>query len=221
MDDSKLTIFRLYFDLNELSLNVKLNSLGMLLIILIVILFLLVLMKLKNKRATLNTDIIPVKLKYKVGGVEVEYQIVRSFQNVEIAHKIYIELITRKAAIEIEENKDVIIEIYDSWYSLFKTTRNELKSIKGKLLLEDETSKEIVRLLTDILNDGLRPHLTEYQAKFRKWYSEALKNGDTRSPQDIQKDFDDYQALMSSIKIVNKLLIQYANNLKLIINGKK
>jgi len=221
MDGEKITLFELFIDLEKINLNAQLNIWLLLLLILLMILLLLVLKNRKNKNSTINVDIVPVKLKYKIGGAEAEYQIIRSYQNLEIAHKIYIELITRKAAIEIEEDKDVIVEIYDSWYTLFKTTRIELKSIKGKLLLEDEKSQEIVRLLTDILNEGLRPHLTEYQAKFRKWYYEALKNEDKRSPQEIQKDYVDYSSLMDSIKDVNKLLIQYANNLKLIINGKR
>ena len=130
--------------------------------------------KLYRVKSKVHKDIIPVKLKYKYSGAEIEYNIIRNYQNVEIAHKIYIELITRKAAIKIEDDKDVIVEVYNSWYSLFQITRNELKSINGKLLKDNNTAKELIRLLTDILNKGLRPHLTEYQAKFRKWYSKCF-----------------------------------------------
>ncbi len=219
MDGAKIKLIELLFDHENFSFSLHFNIWVLIIVLALFLLILLITRIIKSRKDTLNSDIVPVKLKYKVGGAEVEYQITRSYQNIEIAHKIYIELITRKAAIEIEEEKDVIVEVYNSWYSLFQTTRNELKSIEGKLLVENNTSQEIVRLLTDILNEGLRPHLTEFQARFRKWYNEKLEKGDTRSPQEIQSAFDDYDALMSSIKDVNKLLIQYANNLKIIING--
>jgi len=122
-----------------------------------------------------HQEIIPVTLKYDFGGQEIKYEIVRNYQNIEIAHKIYVELITRKAALPIDEKHDVIVEVYNSWYTLFQTTREELKSLPGKLLLCNNVSNDLIRLLTDILNKGLRPHLTEYQAKFRKWYDESLK----------------------------------------------
>jgi len=72
-------------------------------------------------------------------------------------------------------------------------------------------------LLTDILNKALRPHLTEYQAKYRKWYDEQLKYNENLSPQDIQKKYDDIEPLMKSMKEVNSTLIDYSEQLKLFI----
>ena len=169
----------------------------------------------------IHTEIVPVELKYSVGGAEIKYNIVRNYKNVEIAHKIYIELITRKAAIEIEEDKDVIVEVYNSWYTLFQITRDELKLLSGNLLTENKTSEELIKLLTDILNKGLRPHLTKYQAKLRKWYDEEIQKTENsgKSPQEIQRQFADYNELIASIKDVNLLLIDYAKQLKLIITG--
>ena len=106
-------------------------------------------------------------------------------------------------------------------YSLFKITRDELKSFNGKLLKDNNTSKELVLLLTDVLNKGLRPHLTEYQARFRKWYSEQLDKNSEESPQKIQTNFEEYEELMSSMKNVNRTLIEYSEQLKKIIEGKK
>jgi len=59
-----------------------------------------------------HKEVIPVKLKYTFAGTEVEYSINRNFQNIEIAHRMNVELITRKAAIQIDEN-DVIVEVYN------------------------------------------------------------------------------------------------------------
>lgn len=218
MDGAKLNIIDLSFDKENFSLSLDLNFWA---IILLLVVFFLIkfLIKLYKEKKAVEKDIKPVKLKYKIAGVELEYDIIRNYQNIEIAHKIYIELITRKAAIEIEEDKDVIVEVYNSWYSLFQITRNELKSISGQLLKDNNTSQELVKLLSDILNKGLRPHLTEYQAKFRKWYSEKLEENKEDSPQKIQSDYDDFDILMTSMKDVNKTLIEYSKQLKKIIDG--
>ncbi len=180
------------------------------------------LIKRYSKSNKVHNEVIPIKLKYKIGGAEVEYAINRNYQNIEMAHRIYIELITRKAALPIENN-DVIVEVYNSWYSLFQITRDELKKLSGVMLLENNESKDLIKLLTDILNEGLRPHLTEYQAKFRKWYKEALEleENKRKTPQDIQAQYDKYQELFDSMKYVNGLLSDYKDKLSDIINGKK
>lgn len=175
-----------------------------------------------RKTGNVHQEIIPVKLKYKMGGSEIEYSINRNFQNIEIAHRIYVELITRKAAIPIDNN-DVIVEVYNSWYTLFQTTREELKKLSGEMLLDNQVSKDLIKLLSDILNIGLRPHLTEHQAKFRKWYNSAitLEENKSKSPQQIQAEYGDYTNLFESMKAVNQLLIEHSKKLEEIINGKK
>ncbi len=60
-----------------------------------------------------------------IGGQELTYEIERNSLNLEVAHTIYIELITRKAALPYDEEHDIIVEIYDSWCQLFKTTREK------------------------------------------------------------------------------------------------
>ena len=218
MDGAKIKIIEFFFDKDNFTFSLILN---IWVILVVVALFFIIRWAIKyfKGKQSVDKDIIPIKLKYKLGGGEIEYQIVRNYQNIEIAHKIYIELITRKAAIQIEEEKDVIVEVYNSWYSLFQITRSELKSFNGKLLKDNNTSQELVRLLTDILNKGLRPHLTEYQARFRKWYSEQLEKNEGKSPQIIQSEFEDINELLNSMKEVNKTLIEYSEQLKKIIDG--
>lgn len=218
MDGAKINIIDFFFDKENFVFSLNLNVWAVLLIIAFYFLI-RYLIRIYKKKQSVEKDVIPVKLKYKLGGAEIEYNIIRNYQNIEIAHKIYIELVTRKAAIEIEEDKDVIVEVYNSWYSLFQITRNELKSINGQLLKDNNTSQELVRLLTDILNKGLRPHLTEYQARFRKWYSEQLEKNNDISPQEIQTKFDGIENLFSSMKEVNNTLIEYSKQLKKIIDG--
>ncbi|MBE7653970.1 hypothetical protein [Tenacibaculum finnmarkense] len=220
MNGVNIKIIDVFFNKENFVFSLDLNV--WLLLLIIGLTFLIrYLIKNHKQESSIQEDVELVKIKYKIGGADFEYQITRNYQNIEIAHKIYIELITRKAAIEIEDGKDVIVEIYNSWYSLFKITRDELKSFNGKLLKDNNTSQELILLLTDVLNKGLRPHLTEYQARFRKWYSEQLIENTGKSPQKIQTSFEEYEELMSSMKDVNKTLIEYSKQLKKIIEGKK
>jgi len=195
---------------------------NLIVIIIFIIGFVIIKYIIARIRKKTGTNIIPVEFTYELGGASIKYEIKRNFINVEVAHKIYVELITRKAALEIEENKDVIEEVYNSWYNLFKITRDELKNITGDILSNDNSTNDLENLLTDILNKGLRPHLTEYQAKFRKWYTEELEKNENKgkSPQDIQRNFTEYKELIISMKNVNSLLIKYAGELNRIIKGK-
>ena len=175
---------------------------------------------LKNRT---EADIKPVELTLSFGNSSIKYNIERNYENLEIAHRIYIELITRKAAMPIDNENDVIKEIYDSWYSLFQITRNEIKNISGETLQNYMKAEELIKMATDILNKGLRPHLTQYQAKFRKWYSEELENPKNKgkSPQEIQREYKEYVKLVESIKEVNNILVEYAEQLnKFIIGGR-
>jgi hypothetical protein len=215
----EVQIINFKFNFEDCSFSLTLNILILLISVLLYFLF-QYLIKRYTKSNKIHNKVVPVKLKYTFAGTEIEYSINRNFQNIEIAHRMYVELITRKAAIPIDEN-DIIVEIYDSWYTLFQTTREELKKLSGEMLLENQVSKDIIKLLSDILNIGLRPHLTEHQAKFRKWYNLAITNEENKdkTPQKIQSEYDDYENLFKSMKLVNELLIEYSKRLQDIVNG--
>lgn len=219
---NRINIIDFHFNLDDCMFSLELNI--MILCILIMLFFLIRhIVKVFAKSDKAPHEIVPVKLTYNFGGAEVEYSINRNYQNIEIAHRIYIEIVTRKAALELDTENDVIVEVYNSWYALFQTTREELKKLSGDMLLNNSVSKDLIKLLTDILNKGLRPHLTEYQAKFRKWYSNEISKEENIlfSPQYIQKKYEKYSDLIGSMKTVNELLMEYALNLDKIINGDK
>lgn len=135
----------------------------------------------------------------------------------EIAYKIWIELTTRKIGIKFDENNDVISEVYDSWYEAFKVIRTLLEDIPADRISE---SKGLVDLTTKVLNDGLRPHLTVWQAKFRRWYDHAAETDKAKSPQEIQKGFPEYQDLVEDLQRTNDIMIKYAAELKRLIDDK-
>ena len=174
----------------------------------------------KNKSKAPH-EIAEMEITYKIGEQEVKYKVIRNFINLEIAHRIYIELITRKAAIEIDENHDVIEEIYDSWYSLFQITREEIKKLSGNVLEKNQYSDALIQIAADVLNKGLRPHLTEHQARFRRWFNHELTEvgNNFKNLQEIQKKYPDYENLIKSMKEVNLILINYATQLKKFIKG--
>lgn len=156
------------------------------------------------------------------GTPKVTFKVERNHDNLFIANRIHIELTTRKAAILINENDDSIEEIYDSWYKLFNIIRDEIKTVPGKYLKDHDPTKALIGLTRKILNDGLRPHLTEHQAKFRKWLENAKEEEINKrlAPQDLQKKYPDFDNLVASMKEVNLILANYANELDKLIKGK-
>lgn len=137
-----------------------------------------------------------------------------------IAYKIWVELSTRKIGLQFDEEQDVISEVYDSWYSSFGIIRNLMEEIPVD---EVKRSGELINATQEVLNNGLRPHLTTWQAKYRKWYAEELKKDDTagKSPQEIQKCFPEYDALVADLKKTNAEMVEYCDQLKdIVFDGK-
>ena len=149
------------------------------------------------------------------------FKVKRNTENLFIANRIYLELVTRKAALPFDESNDVLTEVYDSWYTLFKIIREEIKNVPGEYLKSHNPTEELIGLTVKILNEGLRNHLTKHQARFRRWYkieSEKSENI-SLSPQEIQKKYSDYDNLISDLKSVNTILIDYSDELKKLIKG--
>lgn len=128
----------------------------------------------------------------------------------QIAYRIWIELSTRKLGLEINPDDDVISELYDSWYTFFSVTRELVKDVPVSKFRRKDTER-IVRLSIEVLNNGIRPHLTKWHARFRRWNKSALdeiRNAE-KSPQEVQREFPDYDILVADMERVNKRLIHY------------
>ncbi len=127
----------------------------------------------------------------------------------QIAYEVWVELSTRKIGLAIDLENDVIAEVYDSWREFFAVTRDLIKSIPVSRLSDDSTRK-IVNLSVDVLNTGLRPHLTQWQARFRGWHEHQLKSRAAyEEPQAVQKRFPAYSELTKSLLEVNAKLMAY------------
>jgi hypothetical protein len=159
-----------------------------------------------------------VRLNVQLGGVG-NVELRPNNEDIQIAHKIWTELVTRKAAVPIDIEHDVIIEIYDSWYSLFGRIRQLISEIPGQMLRQEKSTQKVVEIAIQALNNGLHPHLTRWQARFRHWYAQRVDEKKGDSPQDIQRQFPEYEALIEDIRRVNTQLIQYAGELEKIVHG--
>ncbi len=142
---------------------------------------------------------------------------------VRIAYQAWVEISTRKVGLPFDEKDDVIIEVYNSWYQLFGILRDLAKSVPAEELRTNKDAKELVTLLLAILNDGLRPHLTCWQAKFRRWYAseEGLEENSTKTPQEIQQRYQDYTPLVEDLKKINQDFVDFREDLFRLIEGEK
>jgi hypothetical protein len=145
-----------------------------------------------------------------------------NYEDLQIAYRLWIELTTRKIGLTIDPENDVIFEVYNSWYEFFKIARNLIKNIPIRKIRKHQSTREIIELSIKILNVGLRPHLTKWQAKFRKWYDIEIKNKENikLSPQQIQRKYPEYNDLIKEIQDVNRRLINYKDMLRKIAFNK-
>jgi len=167
-------------------------------------------------RRRLRFEIVDAEI--ELGGIG-KIKIRPSYEEVQIAHKAWTELATRKAALLFDEENDVVVEVYNSWCELFGRMRDLVKEIPAQKLRSSRDTRQLVRLLVEALNKGLRPHLTRWQAKFRRWYEAQLKEHQGAAPQVIQRQFPEYGELVKDLKVVNQQIVEYAEVLRRISQG--
>jgi len=187
--------------------------------ILWVILALLIILTWGIKRYLKTQTWEPVEVNIPIGNIG-KVTIRPNHEIIRIAHQAWTELITRKAGLMFDENHDIIVEVYNSWYELFREFRNLTKSIPAEKIREHEDAKRLVDILVRALNEGLRPHLTEWQAKFRRWYTAEADKHLEKTPQEIQQLYPDYKLLIDDLKKVNQQMVEFAESLRKIGHGK-
>jgi hypothetical protein len=159
---------------------------------------------------------------FGIGSQKVKFK--SNFANLQIAYKMWVELSTRKVGLVVDPAHDVISEVYDSWYGFFGVMRELLKEIPAQTLRRDKSARDLVAIAGRILNDELRPHLTEWQARYRRWYDHELLDGSklTETPQQIQSRFPEFSEITVDLQRVNKILIGYRLSLeRIVLSGKR
>jgi hypothetical protein len=137
----------------------------------------------------------------------------------QIAYSIWVELSTRKIGLPIDIEHDIIVEVYNSWYDFFAITRELIKDIPINKISKKSTQK-IINLSIDVLNNGLRPHLTSWQARFRHWYEKQLENSTGEiDPQTIQANYPKFEELKKDLFILNSRIIKYREKMRELTQG--
>lgn len=159
----------------------------------------------------------------KLGFKGVEWEICPDSETRRVAHQAWVEIKSRKVGLPFQEGADVIVEVYNSWYQLFGVLRELAKSVPADRIHDCEDTRNLVALLLRALNEGLRPHLTKWQARFRRWYDaaavhEANKN---KSPQEVQEAYPQYTELIAELRTVSQEFVQFADSLERIVRGGK
>ena len=153
---------------NWYTLVLKLNWIAVILIILV--LFAIGYFWNKCIKYNVKKSLMVDEVSLGIGNSQVKLKYNKEDQ--EIAYKLWVELSTRKIGLDFDPENDVIFEVYDSWYNFFATARELMKEIPVERL---KYSPELIELTEEVLNKGLRPHLTIWQAKYRKWYNENIQ----------------------------------------------
>jgi len=181
---------------------------AILLVLLVVFLYLRYFSRLSGKWLEINEA--------EIGIGNQKIKIKPNYEDFQIAYKLWVELSTRKIGVPIDFEHDVIIEIYKSWYEFFRLTRELIKNIPVAKIRKGEGTISLVKVAIDVLNEGLRPHLTLWQSRFTRWYhNESEKSENTSmTPQQLQKKFPNYNELISDMGKVNINLIKYRDTLR-------
>ena len=74
--------------------------------------------------------------------------------------------------------------------------------------------EDLIELTEKVLNKGLRPHLTTWQAKYRKWYENELVNNTEDTPQELQRRYPHYDELVDDLIKTNMRMIEYKKLMK-------
>ncbi len=194
---------------DDFSLQIEVGA-GLVFVILVLSVVVFLFRKFNSRSLTYRET----ELNVTLGGIG-SVKIKSNHEVAQIAHKAWSELVTRKAGLMFDPEHDVIVEVYDSWYELFAEMRSLIKEIPARQLRHRNT-KKLVNLLVDSLNKGMRPHLTKWQAKFRKWYQAELEKDtkNEKTPQEIQRQYKHYKDMEQELKEINQQLVTYTNEIK-------
>lgn len=187
------------------------NNGGSWIIIICVLLIIYVSIRLRRGKRLLKTVSFSLPKEIRVSGNTITVNRV----NKKLAYNIWVELKTRKISIMFDEETDVIIDVYSSWYAAFGVIREYIKDI-GEKSINDYLREVSIY----ILNEDLRNHLTKYQAKFKKWHDVNYDDNLNLTPQEYQRLYPDYTNLIKDMKKVNTKFEEYLEILEKIYGRK-
>ncbi|MEY8420912.1 hypothetical protein AALA83_16775 [Oscillospiraceae bacterium 44-5] len=196
-----MNIFEVTFE-NWYTIIIRMN--WVLIVLIVAVLFFVA--RIVRKRSNIQID----QITLGIGDSTVSFSY--DIRDREIAYKLWIEMNTRKIG-NTFVNDDVIVEVYNSWYSFFQIARDLLKDVPVRKVKKAST---LIDTTTDILNKGLRPHLTKWQARFRRWFSSEIEKSENqgKTPQEIQQSYPHYAEMIEELRKTNEKMLAYKSLLQ-------
>lgn len=138
-------------------------------------------------------------------GTHARDQAEREAASRKIAYKVWWELTTRKIARGLDEEHDLLSEVYDSWYAAFRLIRDHVRELPVGARENQPVTLQVMSMTTSLLNDVMRPHLSRWQAEFRAWRSlpETLAKHRKLRPQSTDRKFPHYAELLADLRLTN------------------
>ena len=139
---------------------------------------------------------------------------------VQLAHEAWVELATRSATVPFDEDRDVVVQVFDSWRSLFQELRVLMKKVDVTRHRDDQETQQVIDALIDTLNQCMRPTLTTWQAAFRCWYEQETARRPGIPPQEIQREYPKWEQLVTDVKKANATMRAVAADMRALALGK-
>ncbi len=167
-NSKKDTVYVVVHQVNDTSKN-STNILTYLFILGILFLVILLIVNWKVIKK-LFENVKPKSYRFNIAGFDIEGDIKYTSISQEVAWKIYIELITRVATIQLEPGSGILREALTSLYSAFGILREIIKNAGAELAKEQlNSTQSVASVMLDIMNDKMRPFLSRWHAKLEKY----------------------------------------------------
>jgi hypothetical protein len=127
------------------------------------------------------------------------------------AWELYVEIITRVAAVPLAENEGLLREALSSLHSLFRTTRETLR-LYGPEVAEPRPDGQynFGFLAVALLNFGIRPLLNRWHPALEDWEAVRPVN---KSRGEHEREWDRASSLRTDLSSTADLLMAYASTL--------
>ena len=137
--------------------------------------------------------------------------------------ELYVELTTRKLAIDFNKDTDCIYEVYNSWFSFFSWCREQMKEMSSKysdiipiinkaskvdysLTITEEKYVKMYNLYLECM-EIMRPHIEKYSYNFRMYWDHEktmCRNVGQYQMKEYQTSYGLYNEVINDIANINK-----------------
>lgn len=134
------------------------------------------------------------------------------------AWRIYSQIKTRVAAIDFNEKYDSVLLVHESLYKVFDVIRTEISEIPIDRVKKNRADA-MVDFYLGILNEGIRPHLTQWHIPLKQWVENEQKKHPDQSILELEQRYPRRKELLESLAAMNNRMKSYSNELLRIAKG--